>query len=128
MVSPACSGINCSGQIRIWRNCRTMGPPPIIAPPFSSMEASRCFFWSFGYSWPGGNRALWPASRLPFDRTADRRGLVRDHLIIPGDFPHGFDEFAPRAGGRRAGAAFVETSAIFQLAVGTIAEKIRRAD
>ena len=76
-------------------------------------------------------RVAWrPALRgcLPFGGAADRWHLPRRRRAGRGNGSHRFQQFPPRAGWRRRGAAFVEAAAIFQSAVRVIAEEVGRAD
>jgi hypothetical protein len=66
--------------------------------------------------------------RLPFDRAAHGRSLIRGRHDGCCDCTHCLDEFPPRAFGRRRGAAFVEAAPVFQFTIFIAAEEIGLTD
>jgi hypothetical protein len=85
-----------------------------------------------GQACPGHPRPTFrgpsPPPRLPLDRAADRRDLIRGRRAAGGDGAHRFETLAAGVRRRRGGAAFVELAAIFELQVAVEAEEVGRAD
>ena len=65
---------------------------------------------------------------LPFDRATDRRLLVSRPYTRGCNRTHGLDKLSGRPLVRRSYAAFIEPTAILELAVGIVTEEVRRTD
>jgi hypothetical protein len=63
---------------------------------------------------------------LPFDRAANGRLLVNGCLTGARNRAHGLDKLSGRLRARRSFAAFVEPTAVLELAVGAVTEEVRR--